>query len=126
MACSSDIHRPVSKTAAMTRMFALAVASIGTMIVWSAPALAAADENHVCLSKAEQRAALSGGQTVTLAAAIRSARGSVRGRGAREVVKARLCREQNGLVYLLTLLTRDGKVTHTAVDATSGKVVDLR
>ena len=80
----------------------------------------------VCLSKAEQRAALSGGQTVTLAAAIRSARGSVRGRGAREVVKARLCREQKGLVYLLTLLARDGKVTHTAVDATSGKVVDAR
>ena len=72
------------------------------------------------------RAALSSGQTVTLAAAIRSARGSVRGRGSREVVKARLCREPNGLVYLLTLLTRDGKVTHTAVDATSGKVVDLR
>ena len=77
-------------------------------------------------SKAEQRAALSGGQTVTLAAAIRSARGSVRGRGAREVVKARLCREEKGLVYLLTVLARDGKVTHTAVDATSGKVVDAR
>ena len=92
----------------------------------SAPALAAPDGDRVCLSKAEQRAALSSGQTVTLAAAIRSARGSVRGRGSREVVKARLCREQNGLVYLLTLLTRDGKVTHTAVDATSGKVVDLR
>jgi uncharacterized membrane protein YkoI len=88
--------------------------------------MAAPDDDRVCLTKAEQRAALSSGQTVTLAAAIRSARGSVRGRGSREVVKARLCREQNGLVYLLTLLTRDGKVTHTAVDATSGKVVDLR
>ena len=92
----------------------------------SAPALAAPNENHVCLSKVEQRAALSSGQTVTLAAAIRSVRGSVRGRGSREVVKARLCREQNGLVYLLTLLTRDGKVTHTAVDAISGRVVEAR
>jgi uncharacterized membrane protein YkoI len=109
----------------MTRTLLLLL--LATMVAGrSAPATAAPDDDRVCLSKAEQRAALSGGQTVTLAAAIRSARGSVRGRGSREVVKARLCREQNGLVYLLTLLTRDGKVTHTAVDATSGKVVDLR
>jgi uncharacterized membrane protein YkoI len=86
----------------------------------------AASEERVCLTKADQRAALSGGQTVTLAAAIRSARGSVRGHGAREVVRARLCREEKGLVYLLTLLARDGKVTHTEVDATSGKVVNAR
>ena len=129
MSRSSDIHRPISKTAAMMRSLAFIVLLGGTLSALSAqstPAPAAPEENRVCLTKAEQRAALSGGQTVTLAAAIRSARGSVRGRGAREVVNARLCREQNGLVYLLTLLTRDGKVTHTAVDATSGKVVDLR
>ena len=122
MGRSSDIHRPIPKTAAMMRTLVIAAA----LTALSAPALAAPDEDHACLSKAEQRAALSSGQTVTLAAAIRSVRGSVRGRGSREVVKARLCREQNGLVYLLTLLTRDGKVTHTAVDATSGKVVDAR
>ena len=126
MSRSSSIHPLVSKTAAMTRMSVLVLTLAATLAVLSAPALAAPDEERTCLSKAEQRAALSSGQTVTLAAAIRSARGSVRGRGAREVVKARLCREAKGLVYLLTLLTRDGKVTHTAVDATSGKVVDLR
>ena len=126
MSRSSDIHRPISKTAAMTRMLALVIALAATPTALSAPALSAPEEDRVCLSKVEQRAALSSGQTVTLAVAIRSVRGSVRGRGAREVVKARLCREQNGLVYLLTLLTRDGKVTHTAVDATSGKVVDAR
>jgi uncharacterized membrane protein YkoI len=122
---SSDIHRRIPKTTVMMQtpiLLALAAMLAGL----SVPALAAPDGSHACLSKAEQRAALSSGQTVTLAAAIRSARGSVRGRGSREVVKARLCREPNGLVYLLTLLTRDGKVTHTAVDATSGKVVDLR
>ena len=125
---SSGIHRRIPKTVVMTRMlvlFALAATLTGLTFL-SGPALAAPDDDQACLSKTEQRAALSSGQTVTLAAAIRSARGSVRGRGSREVVKARLCREQNGLVYLLTLLTRDGKVTHTAVDATSGKVVDLR
>jgi uncharacterized membrane protein YkoI len=110
----------------MTRMSGLVLTVVATLTALSATALAAAEEDRACLSKAEQKAALSTGQTVTLAAAIRSARGSVRGRGAREVVQARLCREEKGLVYLLTLLTRDGKVTHTAVDATSGKVVDLR
>jgi uncharacterized membrane protein YkoI len=126
MSRSFDIHRAISKTAAMRRILIPAIALAAALTASSAPALAAPDGNRACLSKAEQRAALSSGQTVTLAAAIRSARGSVRGRGSREVVNARLCREQNGLVYLLTLLTRDGKVTHTAVDATSGKVVDLR
>jgi uncharacterized membrane protein YkoI len=126
MSRSSDIHRLISKTAAMTRMSVLVLTVVATLTALSAPVAAAPEEDRACLSKAEQRAALSNGQTVTLAAAIRSARGSVRGRGSREVVKARLCREEKGLVYLLTLLTRDGKVTHTAVDATSGKVVDLR
>lgn len=107
-------------------MSVLGLTVVAALTALSAPARAAPPEDRACLSKAEQKAALSGGQTVTLAAAIRSARGSVRGRGSREVVKARLCREEKGLVYLLTLLTRDGKVTHTAVDATSGKVVDLR
>ena len=110
----------------MTQMSVRVLTVMATLTALLAPAPAAAEEDRACLSKAEQKAALSTGQTVTLAAAIRSARGSVRGRGAREVVKARLCREEKGLVYLLTLLTRDGKVTHTAVDATSGKVVDLR
>jgi uncharacterized membrane protein YkoI len=126
MVRSSDIHHPILKTSPMMRMFALVAAWSVTLMVLSAAAVARADEEHACLSKTEQRAAILGGQTVTLATAIRSVRGSVRGRGTREVVKARLCREQNGLVYRLTLLTRDGKVTHTAVDAASGKVVDAR
>jgi uncharacterized membrane protein YkoI len=108
-------------TASMTRIPALFAMLIGL----SATAAAAA-EQHVCLSKTEQRAAIAHGQAVTLATAIRSVRGSVRGKGAREVVKARLCRQPNGLVYVLTVLARNGKVTHTTVDATSGKVVDVR
>jgi uncharacterized membrane protein YkoI len=126
MHCSSNIQPGISKTTAMMR---LCVTMAALTVVWlglSEPVRAASDGERVCLTKAEQRAALSGGQTVTLAAAIRSARGSVRGHGAREVVRARLCREEKGLVYLLTLLARDGKVTHTEVDATSGKVVNAR
>jgi uncharacterized membrane protein YkoI len=106
----------------MKRILAFAA----VLSVLSAPAMGAPDDRRVCLTRSEQKAALSNGQAVALETAIRSARGSVRGRGAREVVKARLCREEKGLVYLLTLLARDGKVSHTAVDATSGKVVDVR
>src|SRR5690242_19028984 len=101
----------------MARMFAIAAA----LTVLTYPALGAEVEHRACLNKTQQRAAISQGQAVALATAIRSARGSVRGHGAREVVRARLCREERGLVYLLTLLSRDGKVTHTTVDATSGK-----
>ena len=122
MGHSSRIHPPVHKTTDMTRNLIIAATLAG--LFFAGPV--AADEQHACLTKAEQRAAISHGQTVTLAAAIRSARGSVRGRGSREVVNARLCRENNTLVYVLTVLARDGKVTHTAVDATSGKVVDAR
>ena len=50
----------------------------------------------------------------------------VRSKVAGEVVNARLCRQEKGLVYVLTVLSGDGKVTHTSVDATSGKVVDIR
>jgi hypothetical protein len=123
---SSDIQPGIPKTTAMMRLCVTMAALTSVWLGVSEPARAVPDGERVCLTKAEQRAALSGGQTVTLAAAIRSARGSVRGHGAREVVRARLCREEKGLVYQLTLLARDGKVTHTEVDATSGKVVNAR
>ena len=110
-------------TERMVRLPAIAVALAAAFAAWTLPAQAA-DEARGCLSKSEQRAAISTGQAVTLAQAIRSARGSVRGHGSREVVNAKLCREEKGLVYLLTVLARDGKVTHMTVDATSGKVVD--
>ena len=120
---SCGIHRRLPKTAAMARMAALALLLIASAT--AAPAAEVAKEKpRVCLSKSEQKAAISNGQAVTLAQAIRSIRGSVRGRGSREVVNAQLCREEKGLVYLLTVLARDGKVTHMTVDATSGKVVD--
>jgi hypothetical protein len=102
------------------------------LAAFAAPAPAAAAAKYTCLSKTEQRAAIAGGQAVTLAAAIRAAHGvrpqtKARGRKpSREVVRARLCRGPEGLVYMLTVLSRDGKVTRTTVDARSGKVVEAR
>lgn len=98
-------------------------------LTWLLPQPAAADQQQACLSRSDQRQAISKGQAVPLAAAmnsVRSVRTAKRSRGSREVIKARLCREAKGLVYVLTLLSGDGKVTHASVDATSGKVVDVR
>jgi uncharacterized membrane protein YkoI len=104
-----------------------ALALLGALIgALSAPAAAADDRPLACLTKAEQRAAIAAGEAVPLAAAIRSARGSVRRGGAREVVRARLCRQSERLVYLLTVLARDGKVSRVSVDATTGTMVSGR
>ncbi len=113
----------------MNRTFAALAVSAAVLASALAPEPATADEQLVCLSKSDQRAAISNGQAVPLAAAmhsVRSVRTAKRSRGSREVIKARLCREPKGLVYVLTVLSGDGKVTHTSVDATSGKVVDIR
>lgn len=106
----------------MLQAFAAAAAPV---LIALSVAPAAADEAG-CLTKDEQRAAIVNGQAVTLATAICAARVSVRGRSGKEVVKARLCREEGGLRYVLTVLAKDGKVTRTSVDASSGKVVDAR
>jgi uncharacterized membrane protein YkoI len=106
----------------MTRIFVIGTLLIGLS---TSAASARADEPHACLTKVEQRAATANGQAVTLGTALRSAHATVR-HGAREVVKARLCHRGGRLVYVLTVLARNGKVTHTTVDATSGKVVDAR
>ncbi len=76
-----------------------------------------------CLNKAEQRAAVASHRAVPLAQAIRSLR--ARGRRA-EVVRAELCHRGGRLVYELTLLARNGKVTRAQVDAGSGELIDGR
>jgi uncharacterized membrane protein YkoI len=79
---------------------------------------AAAADRH-CLNKEQQRAAISSGRAVRLGVALKA----VKRRGT-EVVRARLCEGDKGLVYMLTVLARDGKVTRVTVDATSGSVLD--
>ena len=81
----------------------------------AATAAAAADRNG-CLSPDERRAAMSAQHAVSLGRAMRVARARFAG----EVVKARLCRQEKGLVYVLTVLARDGKVMQARVDAADG------
>ncbi len=59
---------------------------------------------------------------VHLAVAIRAAKKRMPG----SVVRARLCRGNEGLVYVLTILARDGKVARLKVDAVKGTLVGKR
>jgi uncharacterized membrane protein YkoI len=77
---------------------------------------------RACLSKEQRRAAVASGQVVRLEVALHAPQ--VRRGG--EVIQARLCHGSNGLVYMLTLLARDGKVTRTTVDATNGAIIGSR
>ena len=80
---------------------------------------AAAEERPRCLTRAEQLAAIEAGEAIPLAAARRMLRQRTGG----ELVRARLCHEANRLIYLLTVLPRDGKVRRVTVDATNGTVI---
>ena len=96
----------------MSRIMSRTLVAAILLIGLSASPLFAADP-QACLTRAEQRAAVAGGQAVPLSDAIRAVRG-------RQVVRAQLCREAKGLVYVLTVLARDGRVTHARVEALSG------
>ncbi len=91
------------------RLLLAALLAFGT-----ASAAVAADH---CLSRAEQRARAAAHGVVSLSRAMRA----VHKRG--EVIHARLCERSGHLVYLLTVLDRDGKVVLTSVDAASGTLV---
>jgi uncharacterized membrane protein YkoI len=82
------------------------------------PAAASAETMH-CLDQKERRAESETGHLVRLDAAMRVARGRMPG----TVVQARLCRSGDDLVYVLTVLTHDGKVGRLTVDAVKGTLV---
>ncbi len=100
-------------------MFAHSILLAGAIVLALPASQAVGAESRHCLSKEQQRAAIAANKAVRLAVALGAARGRVAG----EVVKARLCESPKGLLYVLTLLARDGKVTRISVDAASGDVV---
>jgi uncharacterized membrane protein YkoI len=72
-----------------------------------------------CLNRVEVRAAVVSAKAVKLTVAVRAAKARLGG----EVLRVKLCEGANGLVYLLTVLRRDGKVVHVTVDAATGQLV---
>jgi uncharacterized membrane protein YkoI len=93
------------------------IAAIAAALICAPAHVAPAADISSCLTKEQRQAVQEGGKVVPLASA-KHAVPAHKG----EVVRAKLCQHQNGLVYLLTLLARDGKVTHVAVDASSGRL----
>jgi uncharacterized membrane protein YkoI len=87
----------------------------------AAPVVAPAqtETGDVCLDQKQRRAASESGGLIRLSAAMRAAKAQMPG----TVVRARLCQGQDGLVYVLTVLARDGKVARIAVDAVKGTLV---
>jgi uncharacterized membrane protein YkoI len=81
-----------------------------------------APSGHACLDQKERRAETVSGGVIRLAAAIHAAKTRMPG----TVVQARLCHGQDGLVYVLTVLARDGKVARIVVDAVKGTLVGER
>lgn len=75
-----------------------------------------------CLSDAELREEVAAKRALPQAEALRLARGAV----AADPVRARLCRRDGVLVYVITALAKDGKVTRLTLDAASGKVLGQR
>jgi uncharacterized membrane protein YkoI len=80
----------------------------------------AAEQLH-CLTGDEQRTAIANSKAVPLATVIHALH-----RAPKDVIKAQLCQESERLIYMLTLLGRDGKVKRAVVDATNGAVVGER
>lgn len=87
--------------------------ALGTAV----PGNATAAERKSCLSPDERRAIIAAHKAIPLTHAMQVVKSKLRG----EVVKARLCRQERGLVYVLTVLARDGKVTQARVDAADGQ-----
>jgi uncharacterized membrane protein YkoI len=79
---------------------------------------------HACLTKSEQRAAVATRRAISLAEAIKSAHKHSKKKS--EVVRARLCRRGERLVYVLTLLAPNGKVTRANIDAANGELIKGR
>ena len=80
-----------------------------------------AAERNWCLTPEERRAKIAAHAVVPLAKAMRAVKVS-----RRELVRASLCERNGHLVYVLTLLSRDGNVTRATVDAGSGTVIGGR
>jgi len=101
-------------------MLRLAAVVVPCLVSAAPPAVAQARpaEAPACLREAEIREEVAAKRVVRQVVALRAAAAAIGG----EAVRARLCRQESGLVYVITVLRRDGKVVRVSVDAASGKV----
>jgi uncharacterized membrane protein YkoI len=91
----------------------------GLIVLCVGAALCAADAADRCLAPNEQKAKTAAHAVVPLSRAMRA----VKSHG--EIIHALLCEQNGRLVYLLTVLGRDGKVGQASVDAANGSVMSV-
>jgi hypothetical protein len=91
-----------------------------------APSLPLADQagtpspkKSLCLASHDVRALVERGEVLPVHKAMQIARHQFSG----EIVKARLCPEQDRLIYLLTLLDKTGQIRLVAMDARNGQML---
>ena len=72
-----------------------------------------------CLSSHEVRALVERGEVIPVHRAMQMTRSHFGG----EIVKARLCLEQDRLIYLLTLLDKNSQISLVAMDARNGQLI---
>lgn len=95
---------------------------LAVAMVLTDASMATAAELSGCLSQEQRRAAVASRQVMPLVKVIEAAKSHING----EVVGAKLCNHGKELVYVLTVLAHDGKVTKATFDGTSGAVVHAR
>jgi hypothetical protein len=76
-------------------------------------------EKRMCLSSHEVRLLVERGEVLAVHKAMQLARAAHGG----EIVKARLCPEQDKLIYLLTVLDKNSLVAIVAMDARTGQLL---
>ncbi len=91
------------------------------LVVLAAAGPAAAADPPTCLGPEQRRVAVATHRAIPLARVVREVR---RGMAGADIVGARLCYRGSELVYVLTVLARDGKVFRTSVNAASGVLID--
>ena len=80
------------------------------------------EEPKACFSEKELREAVAAKSVVPQIQAVRAAKNATSG----DVVRARLCTFDAGIAYLITTLTRDGKVVQVMIDAVTGKPLGVQ
>jgi uncharacterized membrane protein YkoI len=98
----------------------IAAALVAASVTGAEPARAA--DASLCLSAEQQRSAITGRRVVPLGRAVRTVHHGIGG----EVIRARLCNGRDGLVYILTVLSWNGRVASATVDAVTGALIGRR
>ena len=75
-----------------------------------------------CLNQSQQKAAIKNGRAITLARTL----AVVRKRAPGDIIQARLCRERGTLVYVVTVISRKGKVVRVRVNGATGAYMSKR